>query len=400
MPPDGGETMPMTQRRYIPYGRQDIDDHDRAAVDRILRADFITQGPAIDAFEADLAGLCESRYSVAVSSGTAALHLAYLALGVGPGDTVWTTPNSFVATANAALLCGAKVDFVDIDPDTRCMSPQALERKLAASSATALPKAVVPVHFGGHCCDMPAIAGLAAAYGFRVVEDGAHSLGAAYRDADGARHMFGSCAHADLAIASFHPVKIITTGEGGAVMTGDAELDRRLRLLRSHGVTRDAGLMENPSEGDWYYEQVALGLNYRITDLQCALGSSQLARLPGFLERRRHLAARYDELLSGLPVRRPTVMPGHEPAWHLYAIEVDADRRRSAFDAMRAAGIGVNVHYIPIHLQPHYRRLQFAPGQFPVAERYYRGALSLPLFPGLETDEQDHVVSVLAEALS
>lgn len=390
----------MTERKHIPYGRQNISEQDIAAVERVLRHPFITQGAEIDNFEDRLSSWCTCTHTVAVSSGTAALHLAYMALGVGPGDIVWTTPNSFVATANAALYCGADVDFVDIDPETRCLCPTALEEKLAiAEKAGRLPKLVVPVHFGGHCCDMPVIAALAADYGFHVVEDGAHSMGATYSDEKGDVVAFGSCRHSDMAITSFHPVKIITTGEGGAVMTNNELYDRRLRQLRSHGVTRDQEHMELQDQGGWYYEQVGLGFNYRITDIQCVLGSSQIERLPAFLARRRALAARYDALLDNLPLKKPIVLPGHESAWHLYVVEVDPERRRSVFDALRRANVGVNVHYIPIHLQPHYRRLGFSEGQFPVSERYYAGALSLPLFPDLDESEQDYVAEQLAGAL-
>lgn len=378
---------------HIPYGRQQISAEDIEAVVAVLRSDFLTQGPAVPAFEQAVAAHCGVPHAVAVNSATSALHIACMALDLGPGDRLWTTPNTFVASANCALYCGATVDFVDIDPATFKLCPQRLADKLKqADKAGRLPKVLVPVHFGGESCAMSEIAPLARHYGVRIVEDASHAIGATYRG-----QPVGNCAHADLTVFSFHPVKIITTGEGGLLTTRDAQLAERLRRLRSHGISRDPSLMSRPGEGAWYYEQVELGYNYRMTDVQAALGSSQMRRLGAFLARRRELAARYDRLLAGRGLGLPR--PSTESAWHLYVVQVAAGRRREVFDAMRAAGIGVNVHYIPVHLQPHYRRLGFKAGEFPVAEAYYARAMTLPLHAGLTDAQQDRVVRTLEQAL-
>lgn len=379
----------------IPYGRQDIDAADIAAVVAVLESDWLTQGPEVPRFESALAARCGASGGVAVNSATSALHLACLALGVGPGDTGWTVPNTFVASANCLRYCGAGVDFVDIDPHTLNLSVPALADKLCqAKAAGRLPKVVIPVHFAGRSCDMAAISELAREYGFRVIEDASHAVGAM-----SAGHPVGACRHSDLTVLSFHPVKVMTTGEGGMLTAREPALLRRLARLRSHGITRDEAEMEGEGEGPWYYQQVELGYNYRMTDLQAALGTSQLARLDGFLARRRELAHSYDLLLSGLPLARPPL--DDSSAWHLYAVRLeDAARRRKVFEAMRAAGIGVNVHYIPVHLQPDYRRLGFKPGDFPVAEAYYAGALSLPLHARLTEPEQDFVVATLRKVLA
>lgn len=381
--------------RSIPYGRQDIDAQDIAAVVRVLRSDWLTQGPEVPRFETAMAARCEAAGGVAVNSATSALHLACLALGVGPGDTGWTVPNTFVASANCLRYCGAGVDFVDIDPHTLNLSVPALADKLCGAKASGrLPKVVIPVHFAGRSCDMAAIGDLAREYGFRVIEDASHAVGAL-----SAGHPVGACRHSDLTVFSFHPVKIMTTGEGGMLTARDPALLRRLARLRSHGITRDGAEMAGQSEGPWYYQQVELGYNYRMTDLQAALGRSQLARLDGFLARRRELARRYDRLLAVLPLARPPL--DEESSWHLYAVRLrDAARRRPVFEALRAAGIGVNVHYIPVHLQPDYRRLGFGPGDYPVAEAYYAGALSLPLHARLTDTEQDYIVAALGNALA
>ncbi|KQV89850.1 UDP-4-amino-4,6-dideoxy-N-acetyl-beta-L-altrosamine transaminase [Massilia sp. Root351] len=382
----------------IPYGRQSITEDDIAAVAAVLRSDWITQGPSITAFENALARYCGAAHGVAVANATAALHIACLALDVGPGDLVWTSPNTFLASANCALYCGAEADFVDIDPATYNMCPQALERKLvAARAAGRLPKVVIPVHFAGQSCDMAAIARLAREYGFKVVEDASHAVGADYLDGK-----VGSCQYSDLAVFSFHPVKILTTGEGGMVMARDAALAQRLQQLRSHGMVRDAALSEQ--HGAWYYEQHTLGYNYRITDIQAALGLSQLGRLDSFVARRRALAARYDALLAGLPLQCPRQSPDGRSAFHLYPVWIDeaaAGRsRRAVFDGLRAAGIGVNVHYIPVPNQPYYQARGFQPGQFPAAERYYAGAISLPMYYSLSDAEQDQVVAALRRVLA
>jgi UDP-4-amino-4,6-dideoxy-N-acetyl-beta-L-altrosamine transaminase len=386
----------------IPYARQEIDASDVEAVVAVLRSDWLTQGPAIARFEADVAAYVGARHTIAVSSATAALHLACLALDVGPGDLVWTVPNTFVASANCARYCGADVDFVDIDDMTWNLSVPVLERKLAEAQRTGrLPKVVIPVHFGGRPCGMDAIRALADRHGFRIIEDASHAIGATL---DGKR--VGHGAHADITVFSFHPVKIIATGEGGMLATADDALAERLRMLRTHGITRDAERLHDRAQGAWYYEQQMLGFNYRMTDLQAALGSSQLARIEDFLARRRHAVERYDRALAELPV---TVPPFDGPAlrssWHLYVIRVDPARtggrdRRHVFDAMRAAGVLVNVHYLPVHLQPYYRTLGFGPGLCPVAERYGAEAISLPMYASLTAVQQDAVVRALEDALA
>ncbi|MCD6732499.1 MAG: UDP-4-amino-4,6-dideoxy-N-acetyl-beta-L-altrosamine transaminase [Burkholderiaceae bacterium] len=384
----------------IPYGRQEVTQADIDAVEAVLRSDFLTQGPAVACFEQALASYCGAAHGVAVANATAALHLACLALELGPGDWLWTSPNTFLASANCALYCGARVDFVDIDPRTYNMDPAALAAKLERAERDGrLPKVVVPVHFAGQSCDMAAIGALAKRYGFRVIEDASHAVGGRYRGAP-----VGSCAHSDIAVFSFHPVKIVTTGEGGMALTHDARLARRLERLRSHGMTREAALMDAEPDGPWYYQQIELGYNYRITDIQAALGLSQLARLDDYVQRRHRLAARYDRLLDELPVTVPARATDAYSALHLYPIQVDVARcgrsRRQVFDALRAAGIGVNVHYIPVHTQPYYRRMGFAIGDFPHAEAYYAQAISLPMFATLTDAQQDEVVAALRRALS
>ena len=380
----------------IPYGRQDITSEDIAAVEAVLRSDFLTQGPAVPGFEQALAAYCGAARGVAMNSATSALHVACLALGLGPGDRLWTSPNTFVASANCGLYCGAEVDFVDTDPATYNMSVAALEARLVAAAAEGrLPKVVIPVHFAGQSCEMRAIHALGQQYGFRIIEDASHAVGATYLG-----EPVGNCRYSDITIFSFHPVKIITTAEGGMAMTNDPALAERMERLRSHGITRDPAAMAWDSEGPWYYQQVELGYNYRITDLQAALGRSQLARLDDYVARRHAIAARYDAALAGLPLTTPWQHPDSRSALHLYPIRLhDAARRREVFEALRAAGIGVNVHYIPVHTQPHYHRLGFRPGDFPEAERYYAGAISLPMFPTLTPAQQDEVVAALARVL-
>ena len=383
----------------IPYGRQEISEDDIEAVVQVLRSDFITQGPAIPRFEQAVATYCGAAHAIAVSSGTAALHLACLATGLGPGDRLWTTPNTFVASANCGRYCGADVDFVDIDRRTLNMSVEALATKLeAAAAAATLPKVVVPVDFAGEPGDLAAIRRLADQYGFTVIEDASHAIGARYRG-----EPIGSGGYADMTVFSFHPVKIITTAEGGMVVTDDPTLAGKVSRLRSHGITRDQPEMAWESDGEWYYHQLELGFNYRMTDLQAGLGHSQLRRIDRFLARRQEVAARYDELLGGLPIVLPYRSPESRSALHLYVIQLDPARtdrtRGEVFESLRAAGIGVNVHYIPVHLQPYYRRLGFKPGDFPNAESYYQGAISLPIYPGLTPELQDRVVAALAEAL-
>jgi UDP-4-amino-4,6-dideoxy-N-acetyl-beta-L-altrosamine transaminase len=380
----------------IPYARQSVSEADVAAVVDVLRSDWLTQGPAIERFEEAVRARTGAAHAVAVHTGTAGLHLACLALDLGPGDLLWTSANTFAASANCARYCGADVDFVDIEPDTYNLSVAALKEKLAAADkAGRLPKAVVPVHFAGQPCDMAAIAELARRYGFRVIEDASHALGAEF---DGEK--VGGCRHSDITILSFHPVKIITTGEGGMALTNDAGLARRLRLLRTHGITRDPAQMTRESDGPWYYEQVELGFNYRMTDIQAVLGTSQVARLDEFVARRRQLARRYPAVLAGLPVRLPAERADRKSAWHLYVVNLETGRsRREVYDSMRAQDIGVNVHYLPVYLLPYYRALGFKEGLCPNAEKYYKAALTLPLYPALTDAEQDRVGRALRQAL-
>lgn len=390
-------TADAQRRRYIPYGRQSISEADVAAVIEVLRSDWLTQGPAIAAFEEALRQRVGARFAIAVCNATAALHLACIALDLRPGKRLWTSPNTFVASANCARYCGAAVDFVDIDPGTLNLSVAALARKLEdAQRVGALPDIVVPVHFGGLPCDMQAIGALAARYGFAVVEDAAHAVGAEYRS-----DPIGSCRHSDAAVFSFHPVKVMTTGEGGMIVTNSQPLADKLRRLRTHGITRAAAHMTGASEGDWYYQQIELGYNYRMTDLQAGLGLSQVRRLDAFLTRRRELAGRYDQDLQQLPLRIQSHDPDSRPAHHLYPVVVDTTRvaRKVVFDRLRAAGIGVNVHYIPVHTQPYYQALGYRRGDFPHAEAYYAGALSLPLHYEMSDDDQDYVISQLRQAL-
>ncbi len=387
----------MSMRRgYASYGCQTLSEQDIAAVVRVLRSDWLTQGPTIAQFEQGMCARVRARHAIAVSNGTAALHLACIALGLGPGRRLWTSPNTFVASANCARYCGAEVDFVDIDPRTLNMSVPLLEAKLIeAERAGRLPDVLVPVHFGGLPCDMAEIARLAKRYRFAVIEDASHAVGAEYRD-----EPVGSCRYADITVFSFHPVKIITTGEGGMLLTNDQALAAKLGLLRSHGITRDAAEMRAGTEGGWYYEQAMLGLNYRMTDIQAALGLSQLSRLDEFLARRRTLARRYQELLAGLPVTPQAGAPYALSAFHLYVVRLThaADRRR-LFDRLRSMEIGVHVHYIPVHLQPYYATLGFRRGDFPEAERYYEEALTLPLHCSLSDEDQEHAVACLRRAL-
>lgn len=384
----------------IPYGRQHITEADIDAVVDVLRSDFLTQGPAVPAFERAVAAQVGVRHALAVNSATSALHIACLALGLGPGDRLWTVPNTFVASANCGRYCGAEVDFVDIDPESWNLSVTALKaRLLQARQDGLLPKVLVPVHFGGQPTDQEAIWALAQEFGFKVLEDASHAIGASRRG-----ERAGNCKWSDITVFSFHPVKIITTGEGGMALTNDAELAGRMEMLRSHGITRDAAKFTQAAPGPWHYEQQALGFNYRMTDIQAALGSSQLARLDSYVERRNLLARRYDELLRGLPLQLPVVLAGNRSAFHLYVVRVKSNprgrTREQVFSELRQGGIGVNVHYMPVHLQPYYRQLGFADGAFPVAESYASEAITLPLYPQLTEEGQDQVVSALARAFA
>lgn len=384
----------------IPYGRQDISEEDINAVVAVLNSDWLTQGPAVLQFETSVATLCGARHAVAVNSATSALHLACLALDLGPGDWLWTSPITFVASANCGRLCGAQVAFVDIDPATLNLSVKDLADKLAAARrADRLPKVVVPVHFAGQPCNMQEIGALADEYGFRIIEDASHAIGATYQG-----EPVGCGRYSDVTVFSFHPVKIITCGEGGMAVTNDEQLAARMSILRSHGITRDESIMRGANEGPWYYEQIDLGFNYRMTDLQAALGCSQLRRLRTFIDRRRELANRYDRLLAGLPLQPQKQESNGMSAWHLYIIQLDealaGEGRRRVFDELRDAGVGVQVHYIPVHLQPYYRRQAVgAPADLPVAEAYYRRAITLPLFTSLEDAQQDAIVAALESAM-
>jgi UDP-4-amino-4,6-dideoxy-N-acetyl-beta-L-altrosamine transaminase len=382
----------------IPYGRQDITDADIEAVVSVLRSDFLTQGPTIGLFEDAVASYCGAQHAVALNSGTSGLHVACLALGLRSGDWLWTSPISFVASANCGLYCGAKVDFVDVDRRTGNMCAKALAQKLAeAERQGRLPKVIVPVHFCGQSCDMAHIHELATKYGCHIIEDASHAIGGKYRG-----EPIGSCRYSDITVFSFHPVKIITTAEGGMALSNDFNLAERMSLLRSHGITRNAARMSRAPEGPWFYEQIDLGFNYRMTDIQAALGLSQMKRLDAYVERRNALARRYDDMLSELPLTLPWCDPDTLSAVHLYIVRVHERSERSrkeVFNNLRAAGIGVNVHYIPVHTQPHYLAMGFRRGEFPEAEAYYAQAISLPMYPTLTEDQQDQIVLAAQRAL-
>ena len=379
----------------LPYARQDLDETDIEAVVRVLRSDWLTQGPVVPRFEETVAAWCGARHAVAVNSATSALHIACLALGLGPGDRLWTTPNTFAASANCGAYCGAMVDFVDIDPATGNMSIAALRDKLDKGAACgALPKVLVAVHFAGLSCDMPQIQEISRRYGFRIIEDAAHALGGRLLG-----EPVGCCRHSDVTVFSFHPVKSITTGEGGMALTNDTALAQAIALLRGHGITRAPDLLQANTPGPWYYEQLALGFNYRMTDIQAALGESQFKRLESFIHKRHALAARYDEAFRTLPVSLQQSNRQASSAHHLYVVRVAAEKRSHIFTHMRDNGIGVNVHYLPVHLHPYYRARGFSEGNFPEAERHAAEAISLPLFVGLSYQQQDHVIELLASGL-
>ena len=384
----------------IPYGRQEISDEDVAAVERALRSPYLTQGPRVQEFEADLASYSGASYAVAVNSATSALHISCLALGVGQGDTVWTSAISFVASANAALYCGAEVDFVDIDPITFNMSSEALAQKLrhASGSGAALPKVVIPVAMAGQSADMAQIRELSLEFGFKILEDASHALGATYMGSK-----VGSCAFSDITVFSFHPVKMITTGEGGACVTNSPDLVSKLQRLRSHGITRNPSEMESPSPGAWYYEQLELGYNYRITDIQCALGISQLKRLDEFVSLRNQVAELYQRLISHSWIRHPEVLADRASSFHLYVVNLLPNApvsRNKLFETFRANGILVNLHYIPIYRHPYYSKMKkYEPSQFPLAENYFSNAISIPIFPSLSVKDVDDVVAVIDQQL-
>ncbi len=383
----------------IPYGRQHISDEDIQAVVEVLKSDFLTQGPVTPKFEQALCQYTGATSAVVTNSATSALHLACRALDLGIGDILWTTPITFVASANCALYCGSTVDFVDINPGTFNLSIDALRKKLEqAEKDGKLPKIIVPVHLCGLSCDMEAIWGLAKQYGFSVIEDASHAIGGRYQD-----EPIGDCRYSDITVFSFHPVKIITTGEGGAALTNNRDLAESMVLLRSHGITRDPEQMTHEPDGGWYYQQVELGYNYRMTDLQAALGLSQMTRINKFVERRHEIAALYDELLQDLPVQPQHRSPDCYSGMHLYVIRIVTEKldksHKQIFSELREAGVGVTLHYIPVHTQPYYRDLGFNIGDFPLAEKYYSESISLPMFPGLSNSQVEDVVNELQNTL-
>lgn len=384
----------------IPYGRQDITQTDIDAVVGVLQSDFLTQGPMVPRFENAVAQHVGARHALAVNSATSALHIACLALDLGPGDWLWTTPITFVASANSGLYCGAQVGFVDIDPRTYNLCPQALAHKLEKAERDGkLPKVVVAVHLCGQSCDMQAIHELAQRYGFKIIEDASHAIGGKYRG-----EFIGNCRYSDITVFSFHPVKIITTAEGGMALTNDAGLAGKMALLRSHGITRDPAQMTHEADGPWYYQQIDLGFNYRMTELQAALGVTQVERLDHYVARRHQLAQRYDELLAGLPVTTPWQHPDSYSGLHLYVIRLQLEKiaktHRQVFESLREQGVGVNLHYIPVHTQPYYQHMGFRIGDFPQAEQYYREAISLPMFPTMSEEQQDEVAAALCKAVA
>ena len=384
----------------IPYGRQDIRDSDVDAVVAVLKSDFLTQGPVVPRFEKAVASYCGVGHAVAVNSATSALHIACLALGLGTGDLLWTSPITFVASANCALYCGADVDFVDIDKDSYNLSPVALEKKLEeAERAGRLPKVVVAVHLTGQPCDLAAIHILALRYGFSIIEDASHAIGGRYLD-----EPIGNCRYSQITVFSFHPVKIVTSAEGGMAMTNDPELARKMALFRSHGITRDADTMTHEADGPWYYQQIELGYNYRMTELQGALGLNQMSRLDEYVSKRHQLASRYTEALGNLPVTTPWQNPNGYSGLHLYVIRLRLDNltksHRVVYETMQKQGIGVNLHYIPVHLQPYYQRMGFRFGSFPQAEAYYAEAITLPMFPTITDVQQEEVITALRRAVA
>lgn len=379
----------------IPYGRQNISEEDIKAVVEVLKSDFLTQGPVVPEFEKIVSKYCGAAYGIAVNSATSALHTACLALGVGPGDLVWTTPITFVASANCVRYCGADVDFVDIDPRTYNLSVECLAEKLQqAKTAGRLPKVVIPVHLAGQSCDMHGIAALAKQFNFKIIEDASHAIGASYRG-----EKVGSCRYSDITIFSFHPVKIITTAEGGVAVTNDPALAKQMARLRSHGITRSPEEMTHAPDGSWYYQQIELGFNYRMTEMQAALGVSQMTRLDQFVAQRHELVNRYDQLLEGSAVITPWQDPEAYSSHHLYVVRVlggvNGPSHSETFENLRSGGVGVNLHYIPVYRHPYYEKMGFKRADFPEAESYYKQAISLPLFPGLAKQEQNEVVHLL-----
>lgn len=380
----------------IYYGKQFIDEQDINAVIEVLKSDFLTQGPVIENFERAVAEYCGAKYAVAVTNATSALHIACLAAGLDKGDMLWTSPITFTASANCGRYCGADIDFVDIDNNTYDMSVAALKEKLEKSKIK--PKVVIPVHLAGQSCEMQEIYDLSKQYGFTVIEDASHAIGADYKNTK-----VGCCKYSDMTVFSFHPVKIITTGEGGMVLTNNEELYKNLSLYRSHCITRDENLMTKEADGPWYYQQIGLGFNYRMTELQAALGLSQLAKVDKFVARRRQLAEKYNELLKDLPLKLPYQNHDTDSSWHLYIVRVDFNKvkktKKQIFAEMKAKGVCLNLHYIPVHTQPYYQNLGFKNGDFPVSEKYYEEAFTLPLYYSLTDEQQEYIVNVLNEVL-
>lgn len=379
----------------IPYGKQDISQQDIDGVLEVLKSDFLTQGPKVPEFEKALCEYASAKYAFAMNSATSALHVACMALGLGEGDWLWTSPLTFVASANAGLYCGSKVDFVDVDPRTYNMCPKSLEQKLVeAEKEGKVPKVLIPVHLSGQSCDMATIYRICSSYGVKIIEDASHAIGGSYFG-----NPIGSCKFSDITVFSFHPVKIITTAEGGAALTNDKDLAEKINLYRSHGITRDAEMMTEPAHGSWYYQQIALGYNYRMTDLQAALGVSQISRLDEFVAKRHMVAKRYNLMLKNLPVETPYQLENAYSGFHLYIIRLQLDKimlsHKEVFEKFRSSGIAVNLHYIPVHMQPFYKAMGFRVGDFPESEKYYSEAISLPMFPNLSEEDQDKVVKVL-----
>ena len=389
----------LTNFDMIPYGKQDINQADIEAVIAVLKSDFLTQGPQVPLFEKNISNYCDAQYGVAVNSATSALHIACLALGLGKGDWLWTSPNSFVASANCGLYCGAKVDFVDIDPKTYNLSVEKLKKKLIqAKEDNKLPKIVVPVHFAGQSSDMQSIHKLSKEFGFKIIEDASHAIGGKYQDKP-----IGGCQYSDITVFSFHPVKIITTAEGGLATTNQKNLAEKMQLFRAHGITRDPNLMTKETDGGWYYQQVELGFNYRMNDLQAALGIAQMKRLDKFIAIRHSLKKRYDELLKDLPLITPVQSSDSYSSLHLYPIQLKLEQisksHNEIFDELRQSGVGVNLHYIPIHMQPYFENMGFKKGDFPIAEDYYTRVISVPIYQNLIFETQDKVVSILKKIL-
>ena len=381
----------------IPYGRQDITQADINSVIKVLQSDFLTQGPQVPKFEKVVSQYCNVKYALATNSATSALHLACLSLGLNNNDWLWTTSITFVASANCGLYCGAKVDFVDVNPATYNLCPEALKKKLVkAKKLGKLPKIVIPVHLCGQSCDMKSIYKLSKEYGFKIIEDASHAIGGKYLN-----EPIGNCKYSDITVFSFHPVKIITTGEGGMALTNNNKLFKHMSLLRSHGITRDPSQMTKQADGDWYYQQIELGYNYRMTDIQAALGVSQLKRLDDYVSRRHELYTRYNELLKGFPLVIPYQYSDGYSAFHLYIIRLkNRDKHKQVFEYLRKNGIGVNLHYIPVYHQPYYEAMGFKKGYCLEAENYYNEAISLPMYATLSEAEQDKVAAVLHEALN